>query len=145
MKRPLIGFLLLAVATSVAWAAFPRLTSVEPAAVTPGSEATASGESLEAPNVTKLFLTAGGQDIEVEIAEQTADSIRFTVPAGTALKTYNLMVQTGGPQPALMEQPVRLEVADEATLSAKAAEAERRREELAQPVEPPAPPAAPQP
>ena len=146
MTRPLASFLVLAATATLAFAAYPRLVSVEPAAAQPGDEVTANGHSLEAANVTKLFLTAGGKDIEVEMAEQTAETIRFTIPADTPLGSYNLMVQTGGPQPALMEQPVRLEVADEATLSAKAAEAKRRQEELAQPVEPaPAPEAPPNP
>lgn len=137
MKRPLICLVAFA---AVAFAAYPRLTSVEPSAAKPGDAVTANGESLEAENVTKLFLTAAGKDIELEISAQTAEAIKFTIPADIALGTYNLMVQTGGPTPALMEQPVRLEVADEATLSAKAAEAKKRQEEMAKPVEPaPAP------
>ncbi len=143
MKRPFAGFLLLAATASLAWAAFPRLVSVEPAAAKPGDEATVSGQSLEAANVTKLFLTAGGNDVEVEIAEQTAESIRFTIPADAAMGVYNLMVQTGGAAPQLIEQPVRLEVADEAALAAKKAEAERLKRELAQPAEPAPAPAAP--
>ena len=140
MKRPLICLVALAATVAVALAAYPRLTSVEPSAAKPGDAVTASGESLGSENVTKLFLTAGGKDIELEISAQTAETIEFTIPADTALGTYNLMVQTGGPTPALMEQPVRLEVADEATLSAKAAEAKKRQEEMAKPVEPvPAP------
>lgn len=143
MKRPLAGFFLLAAAASIAWAAFPRLVSVEPAAAKPGDEVTVSGQSLEAANVAKLFLTAGGNDVEVEIAEQTAESIRFTIPADTAMGVYNLMVQTGGAAPQLIEQPVRLEVADEAALTAKKAEAERLEQELAQPAEPAPAPAEP--
>ncbi len=136
MKRPLAGFVLLAATASIVWAAFPRLVSVEPAAAKPGDEVTVNGQSIDAANVTKLFLTAGGQDIEVEVAEQTAEAIRFSIPADTAMGMYNLMVQTGGATPQLIEQPVRLEVADAATLAAKKAEAERLKQELAQPAEP---------
>lgn len=137
MKRPLTCILALAATATIALAAFPRLVSVEPAAAKPGDAATANGQNLEAGTVTKLFLTTGSQDIELEINSQTAEAIEFTIPTETPLGTYSLMVQTGGPKPALMEQPVRLEVADEATLSAKAAEAKKRAEEMAKPVEPP--------
>ena len=140
MQRPLTCLVVLAATATLAYAAYPRLISVEPSAAKPGDAVTVNGESLEAENVTKLFLTAGGKDIELEISAQTAEAIEFTIPADIALGTYNLMVQTGGPKPALMEQPVRLEVADEATLSAKAAEAKKRLEEMAKPVEPTPPP-----
>jgi hypothetical protein len=75
-------------------------------------------------------LTAGGTDHEVAIVEQSADSIRFTIPPGAPLGAYNLMVQTGGDQPSLVEQPVRLEVVDQAGLTALADEAKRQQEAL---------------
>ncbi len=130
MQRPLIGFALLAASAAVAFAAFPRMISVEPAAAKPGDHVVVSGQNLEAENVVKLFLTAGGSDHEVAIVEQGADSIRFTIPSSAPLGSYNLMVQTGGEQPSLVEQPVRLEVADEAGLTALADEAKRQQEEL---------------
>jgi hypothetical protein len=98
---------------TIAYGAAPRLTSVEPITGKPGDELVASGQNLDSENVTNLFFTAGGKDFEVEIKEQTSDSIRFTIPEKIELGSYNLMVQTGGATPALMEQPVRCTVEDE--------------------------------
>ena len=94
----------------LASAAIPRLLSIEPEAVKPGGQATASGSNVDSVTVLKLFLTAGGKDIEVKIDEQSADSITFTVPDSVVLGRYNLLIQTGGNTPALMEQPVVCEV-----------------------------------
>ena len=105
---------LVAFSAALVWAAFPRMVSVEPGAIEPGQEAVANGTDIGSDMVTKLFLTAGGKDIPLEMAEQNADSIRFTVPAETDLGTYKLMIQTAGPTPALMEQPVQLRVLDAA-------------------------------
>lgn len=91
-------------------AAVPRLKSVEPDALAPGSEAVAKGVNLDKSNVGKLFLTAGGSDIELEITEQTAESIKFKVPANTALKRYRVMFLTTGAGAAYMEQPVAVEI-----------------------------------
>ena len=108
----------------LASAAVPRLMSVEPEAVKPGDQVTANGSNLDSTNVTKFFLTAGGKDIQVKMDEQTADSITFTVPADTELGNYNLMVQTGGPTPALMEQPVICAVDDAEGIERRARELE---------------------
>lgn len=136
MRRTLRLFATAACSAVLLFGAFPRLVGVDPAGCAPGGEAAAQGQNLDAENVTKLFLTAGGNDIELEIVEQSADSITFKVPDGTAHGAYNLMVQTGGPTPALMEQPIQLEVADEATLAKKEEERKKRLEELSKPVEP---------
>ncbi len=116
-------FVVGAVIALLASAAIPRLVSIEPEAVKPGDQATASGSNVDSANVTKLFLTAGGKDIEVKIDEQSVDSIKFTVPDSVELGRYNLMVQTGGATPALMEQPVVCEVDNAEGL-------EKRRKEL---------------
>ena len=94
-------------------AAAPRLTSVEPNAGKPGDELLISGQNLGSSDVTKLFLTAAGKDHEVKIEEQTSDSIRFTIPAKVEVGSYNLMIQTGGATPTLMEQPIRCTVENE--------------------------------
>ena len=133
--------LLLLAATLAASAAVPRLRSVEPDALSPGAEAVAKGVNLDKSNVDKLFLTAGGNDVELEIKEQTADSITFTVPANTAKKRYRMMFLTTGDGAAYMEQPVSVEVMDEAAAKARAEESEAELEVVeAEPQEPePAP------
>ncbi len=99
--------LLIALSVSlVALAQTPRLQTVEPPNGKPGDELVVSGENLDAQHVAKLFLTIGEQDSEVEVKEQTAEAIRFTIPANTKPGRYNLTVQTTGPSPTLMIQPV---------------------------------------
>ena len=119
-----------------AWGAIPRLIAVAPNGCTPGGDAAVEGQNLGDDSVAKLFLTAGGNDIELEVIEQSAESIKFRVPEATEHGMYNLMVQTAGPTPALMEQPVRLEVSDAESLAKKAEAARKLAEEMAKPVEP---------
>lgn len=100
-------------AAFVAWAAVPRVSSVEPPFGKNGEELVVNGENLDKATVTKMFLTASGEDHEVEIKEQTAGTIRFQIPAKLALGSYNVTVQTGGETPAILEQPVSCSVVDE--------------------------------
>jgi hypothetical protein len=100
-------------------AAVPRLSTVEPPTLSPGVVAFATGVNLEKGTVAKLYLTAGGSDIELEITEQTADKITFKVPAETEHKRYRMMFLTTGEGAAYMEQPVSVEVMDEAAAKAK--------------------------
>jgi IPT/TIG domain len=96
-----------------AWAAVPRVTSVEPPFGTNGDELVVNGENLGKATVVKMFLTASGEDHQVEIKDQTADKIRFQIPADLALGKYNLTLQTGGDAPAILEQPIACSVVDE--------------------------------
>jgi hypothetical protein len=110
-KLRLLGLFLMG--TLLASAAVPRVTSVEPTFGKNGEELLVNGENLDSLTVTNLFLTAAGQDHEVEIKEQKSTSIRFVIPEGLALGRYNLTVQTGGASPAILEQPVACSVVDE--------------------------------
>jgi hypothetical protein len=103
-------FLLAALA---AWAAVPRVTSVEPPFGTHGEELVVNGENLGNATVVKMFLTASGEDHEVDMKEQTGETIRFQIPADLALGRYNVTLQTGGESPAILEQPVACSVVDE--------------------------------
>ncbi len=118
-----LTILLLTLACGMALAV-PRLSEVVPDAVAPGGTAVAKGSDLARPVVDKLYLTAGGSDVELEITEQTADAITFKVPDGTAMKRYRLMFLTGGASAAYMEQPIALEIVDEATAKQRAEEGE---------------------
>ena len=116
--------------TMLAYAAAARLTSVEPNAGKPGDELVASGQNLDSLNVTHLFLTAGGKDYEVKINDQTSDSIRFAIPEKVEFGSYNLMIQTGGPTPTLLEQPVRCTVENEEMARERAEEEAALQKEL---------------
>lgn len=114
MSNSSLRFLcLFLLAALVAWAAVPRVTSVEPTFGKNGEELLVNGQNLDALTVTKLFLTASGEDHEVEIKEQSSDSIRFVIPPDLALGRYNLTVQTGGAAPAILVQPISCSVVDE--------------------------------
>lgn len=114
MIRFKLGFLLVFLLTALAaQAAVPRLVSLDRDFGLPGEELVVNGENLDHRSVTKLFLTVGGKDHLVEIKEQDAGSIRFTLPAKIDLGRYNLMIQTGGPNPSLLEQPISCQVVNE--------------------------------
>jgi len=100
---------LLALTAAAAWAAVPRIASVEPDAAKPGEEVAAKGSDLGAANVVGFYLTDGTNDHEVEVLEQTPEVIRFTVPE-IEPGYYRLMILTGGPQAAYLEQPVSCRV-----------------------------------
>ena len=117
-------------AATLAYVAAARLISVEPNAGKPGDELVVSGQNLDSSNVTNLFLTARGKDYEVTIKEQTSDSIRFTIPEKVELGSYNLMIQTGGVTPTLLEQPVRCTVENEEMARKRAEEEAAFQKEL---------------
>lgn len=102
-----VALLLLIVAPA---AAQSRLTGVDPMNGKVGDTISASGENIEKGKVVQLFLTDGTNDTKVEILEQTATSIKFKIPASAKPGRYALMIQTGGSDPKLLEQPVKLSI-----------------------------------
>ena len=108
-----IGKLILALVLMVpaaAFAATPRLTAVSPSGGHNGDQITASGDNLSAESVERLYLTNGRKDYRVSIKEQSAGSIRFSIPARIRPGYYNLMLQTAGAGAALLEQPISCQV-----------------------------------
>lgn len=132
MQRRIRILFLFVVSAALALAAFPRVTSVEPDMAKPGDQATAYGSALD--EVVKLFLTAAGKDTEVEMKAHTAEEIHFAVPADLAHGAYKLTIQTGGVNPAILEQPIQIEVADAASI-------EKRKKDREAPPPPPVEPA----
>lgn len=104
----IVWILLLAV--SGVFAATPRLTGVSPYGGHTGDEITAHGQNLDSDNVAIVFLTDGRKDYRVSVKEQSGESIRFTIPSRIKPGYYNLMVQTTGASPALLEQPISCQV-----------------------------------
>lgn len=110
-----IAFLMLALAVTLAAPARltgqgGRIMSVDPDSGKPGDTVAAIGEGVDKANVAELYLTDGTNDIKVAIVEQTATTIRFTIPANCKSGRYNLMIKTAGKVPQLLEQPVKLQV-----------------------------------
>lgn len=127
--------LFLTLASTFAFA-FPRMIAVEPDMVAPGTAAVASGSDLDTETIAKVYLTAGGTDIEMKITDQTEEAITFELPDSIEMKRYRLMVLTAGEGAAYMEQPVSLEVVDAETAALYAPEEEIELEIIeAEPIE----------
>ncbi len=89
---------------------FPRLSSVTPTTASVGDELVAEGENLDRKNVKEIYLTTGQIDYKAVIVEQTATSIKFRIAKGTKPGRFNLMLLTGGKEPRLIEEPVKVTV-----------------------------------
>jgi uncharacterized membrane protein len=60
--------------------------------------------------VVKLYLTDGKNDLEVQMTEQAAASIKFKIPANAKAGRFSLMILTSGKEPKYIEQPVKITV-----------------------------------
>jgi predicted solute-binding protein len=90
-------------------AAMPRMVSTEPGNGKVGDVIAVTGENLTKESVAKLYLTDGKDDLEVQITEQTATTIKFKIPAKATGKMA-LMILTAGKDAKLIEQPVKVAV-----------------------------------
>jgi hypothetical protein len=88
----------------------PRMTGVEPGNGKAGDVLTVSGEHLDKGAVAELYLTDGKKDTKVQVTEQAATAIKFKIPDKMATGRFALMVLTGGKEPKLIEQPVKVTV-----------------------------------
>ena len=70
MRMSFIALLAVCATLAVAQQTLPRMTTVEPPTGKVGDVLTVAGENLDKPAVTKLFLTDGKNDLEVEVTEQ---------------------------------------------------------------------------
>ncbi|MCW5980363.1 MAG: IPT/TIG domain-containing protein [Bryobacteraceae bacterium] len=115
MRRSLFALalvLLIASAASVlqSQSAFPRLTAVSPDAGKAGDTLTVEGENLDAAGVKALYLTDGKTDVKTDILDQSATAIKFKIPGEAKPGRFSLMILTGGADPKLIEQPVKVTV-----------------------------------
>lgn len=110
MKLSFIALLTLFAAIALAQQAMPRMTTVEPGNGKVGDVLTVAGENLDKSSVVKLYLTDGKNDLEVQMTEQAATSIKFKIPDKAKAGRFSLMILTGGKDPKYIEQPVRVTV-----------------------------------
>ncbi len=87
-----------------------RINSVDPMTGKGGDVVAAAGEGIDKAKVTELYLTDGTTDLKVQIMEQSDTQIKFKVPATIKAGKWALMIKTGGAEPKLLEQPVKLMV-----------------------------------
>jgi IPT/TIG domain len=111
MKLSFAAMLLVAASfAAYAQQAMPRLASAEPQNGKVGDEITVTGENLAKDSVAKLYLTDGTNDVQVDISEQTATTLKFKIPAKAKPGRLALMVLTAGKEPKLIEQPVKVTI-----------------------------------
>jgi hypothetical protein len=110
MKLSLIAPVLLAAGfAAFAQEAMPRMTTVDPNSQKKGEVVAVTGENLDKPNVVKVYLTDGKNDFECVITEQAATGLKIKIPE-KASGRLALMILTGGKEPRLIEQPVKVTV-----------------------------------
>ena len=91
------------------------MSSVDPGSGKVGDVLVIKGVNLGPQSVAALYLTDGTTDVKVPILEQTATSIRFKIPPEAKPGRLALMVLTGGKEPRLIEEPVKITVEPETT------------------------------
>ena len=105
-----VAVVLAALCVVYAQQAMPRMSTVEPGNGKSGDVITVAGENLQKDTVSKVYLTDGKNDTEVQIMEQSATAIKFKIPAKVAAGRLALMVLTAGKEAKLMEQPVKVQI-----------------------------------
>jgi IPT/TIG domain-containing protein len=108
--KPLWVGILVSTALLVLAQQMPRMVSVEPDTGKAGTECTVNGESLAKSAVSKLYLTDGKNDVEVEVVSQEDKAIKFKIPGQAKAGRWALMVLTAGKEGRLIEQPVKVTV-----------------------------------
>jgi hypothetical protein len=106
----IVSTLTLAAIVLSAQQTMPRMTSVEPDTGKAGDIMTVNGEHLGKGEVMELYLTDGKKDTKVQVTEQEATAIKFKVPDKAIAGRFALMVLTGGKEPKLIEQPVKVTI-----------------------------------
>jgi hypothetical protein len=116
MKLSLLVSLLLAASfAAYAQAVNPRMTSTEPDSGKKGDVITVTGENLGKEHVAKVYLTDGGdgsKDVEVQITDQTATTIKFKIPSKAVAGRFALLIRTTTKPQQDIEQPVKVTVED---------------------------------
>jgi len=99
--------------TLSAQTSLPKVTTVNPITAKVGDVITAAGENLDKSNVAELLLTDNNTDVKVEITEQSATEIKFTVPDSVEAGRFELVTRTSGTEADPVTefvQPVKLTV-----------------------------------
>jgi hypothetical protein len=110
MKWSFFALLTVLASLAVCQEAMPRMSTIEPGNGKAGDELTVAGENLAKPGVSKLFLTDGKNDLEVQVSDQSEKAIKFKIPATAKPGRFSLMILTGGKEPKYIEQPVKVTV-----------------------------------
>lgn len=115
----------------------PMVKSVDKPEALRGDVVTATGTNLGKAVVADVYLTLGGDDVELKVLNQSDTAIRFEIGPNTKFARWALMLLTAGDAPAYIEQPVKVDVVEKLTPKVE--------EAPAAPAEPPAPEPTPNP
>ena len=111
MRRSIsISLLFFAGVVTVAANEVPQVLTIEPRNAKPGTVVSVTGNFLDKTKVDDAFLTDHRFDLKVKVLEQTPTSIKFRVPPFIKPGRHQLLLQTAGETPKLLEQPVYLSV-----------------------------------
>jgi hypothetical protein len=102
--------LVLAAGVLYAQQAMPRMTTVDPDTGKAGDVITVTGEHLSKGEVVEVYLTDGKKDTKVQVSEQGDTSLKIKIPDKAVAGRFALMVLTGGKEPKLIEQPVKVNI-----------------------------------
>jgi hypothetical protein len=105
-----ISLLVAASFATFAQSPMPRMATAEPMNGKSGAVIVVTGENLTKDSVSKVYLTDGTNDLQVDITAQSATSITFKIPSTAKPGRVALMVLTTGKEPKLIEQPVKVTV-----------------------------------
>jgi IPT/TIG domain-containing protein len=110
MRLSIVITLLVAACLAVyAQQPMPRMTSAEPGTGKAGDLIAVTGENLDKAQVSKVYLTDGKNDYEVQVTDQGPTEIKFKIPA-KGNGRLALMILTAGKDAKLIEQPVKVTV-----------------------------------
>lgn len=85
--------------------AAPQMESISAKTAKPGDIVSVAGVGLSSHKVDQVFLTDHKFDMRVKVLEQSDQSIKFRVPPFAKPGRVQLLVQTTGDNPKLLEQP----------------------------------------
>jgi len=92
----------------------PKMTMVTPDSGKSGDTMKVDGEFLDKQHVAEVYITDGTTDWKVQIVKQASAQIEFKIPPNVKPGRFFLMVLTTGPDPKLIEEPVRVTIEGEA-------------------------------
>jgi len=84
----------------------PQVRTIEPRNPKPGDIVSVTGIFLESAKVDDAFLTDHRFDLKVKLIEQTPTTLKFRIPPFIRAGRHQLLLQTTGDTPKLLEQPV---------------------------------------
>jgi hypothetical protein len=109
----ILGLLFIVATCASVSAQVPQMLRVTPRNAKPGDTLSVTGVALDKAKVEELFLTDHKFDLKVKILEQAEGTLKFRIPPFAKPGRMQLLVQTGGKNPRLLEQPVYILVEED--------------------------------